>query len=248
MYLSKPPAIARVGRSQQTDEFFKFAYPSFVLAEKSAVMIDGPKYDGKDPLATLEANYLVSYFISAFSAIEHDQLAQFADLDVREAISKFYDKSLVLSFSQNFNSPGKFGLVALSAALATFVSAGIALSLKNLNLSDLQGGIEVTNSISPDDAHIAKDSGIKLDFLFNSLHKKQIDEVNGLAKEAEKHIGLTTPVKVREAAAPSRSASGSWPICAMSALEINFRSGQPWWGSLLALLQRFLEPTGLCPG
>ena len=196
VYLSKPPAIARVPRSFQTDEFFKYAYPSFVLAEKSAVIMDGPKYDGKNPLATHEANFLVSYFISAFSAIEQERLDDFSKMDVRKAIAAFYDKELVLSFTQNFNSPGKFGLAALSAAMAVFVSAGIAISLQDFSLADLQNGIDVTNSISPHDAHIAKDSGIKLDYLFNALHKKEIEEINSLAKQAKDNIGLTTPVQV----------------------------------------------------
>ena len=167
-----------------------------MLAEKSAVIMDGPRYDGKDPLATTEANYLVSYFISAFNAIEQDNLDKFSQLSVSAAIAAFYDKELVLSYTQNFNSPGKFGLSALSAALAIFVSAGIALSLQDLPLKSLQAGISVTNSVSPNDAHIAKDSGIKLEYLFNSLHKQQIDEINDLAKKAKKQIGLTTPVKV----------------------------------------------------
>jgi hypothetical protein len=107
VYLSKPPAIAQVLRSSDTEEFFNLAYPAYVLADRSAVIMDGPKYDGKDPLATIEANYLVSYFIAAFGAIEKDKLPEFAKLDVQAAIAKFYDRSLVQSFSQNFNSPGK---------------------------------------------------------------------------------------------------------------------------------------------
>lgn len=196
MYLSKPPAIAQVARSAVSDRFFNLAYPSFVLAEKSAVIMDGPQYDGKHPLATYEANVLVSYFISAFSAIEREELTTFAKLDVFAAIDQFFDESLVQSFSQNFNSPGKFALAALSAAMAVFVSGGIAISLKGTNAESLKSGIEVTNSVSPHDAHIAKDAGVKLGYLYKSLHKDDIDKLNGLAKRARKNIGLRTPVKV----------------------------------------------------
>jgi hypothetical protein len=197
-YLSKPPAIARVQRSIDTEEFFRLAYPSVVLAEKSAVIMDGPLYDGKNPLATHEANFLVSYFISAFSAIEEEKLEEFSKLDVKSAIEKFYDPELVQSFTQNFNSPGKFGLQALSAALAIFVSAGIAISLLNFTVSELAGGIEVTNSVSAEDAQIASDAGVKLDYLFNALHKEQIEEINSLAKKAQENVGLETPVQVEK--------------------------------------------------
>lgn len=195
VYISKPPAISLVVRSFQTENFFKLAYRSFVLAEKSAVIMDGPRYNGKNPLATHEANYLISYFISAFSAIELERLDEFAKLDIRSAIARFYDEKLVESFTQNFNSPGKAGLVALSAALATFVSGAIAISLQGYSAEVLSAGIEVTNSVSPDDAHIAKDSGAKLDLLFKALHKQEIIEVNEYARKAKENIGLTTPVK-----------------------------------------------------
>jgi hypothetical protein len=194
-YLSKPPAIANVLRSNDTEEYFRLAYPAFVLADRSAVMMDGPKYDGKDPLATIEANYLVSYFIAAFAAIEKDQLESFAQLDVKNAIKQFYDRSLVQSFSQNFNSPGKYGLIALSAILGAFVSVGISVSLKGYSEIELHQGIDVTNSVSPADAHLS-DTGVKLDYLYKALHQKQIQELNTLAKQSENQIGLTTPVQV----------------------------------------------------
>ncbi|MGY3617739.1 hypothetical protein [Bradyrhizobium sp. USDA 10063] len=194
-YLSKPPAIAHLLRTPETEEFFRLAYPAYVLADRSAVIMDGPKYDGKDPLATVEANYLVSYFISAFAAIEKDQLSEFVDLDVRTAIQTFYDRSLVQSFTQNFNSPGKYGLVALSAILSAFVSVAISVSLKGFSAAELSQGIEVTNSISPADAHL-HDTGVKLDYLFKSLHQKEIDEINTLAKRSKEQIGLDTPVQL----------------------------------------------------
>lgn len=197
IFLSKPPAIAHVTRSDETEEFFRFAYPSYVLAEKSAVILDGPQYDGKDPLATIEANYLVAYYIAAFHAIENEEIETFAKLDVQSAIDRFYDRDLVQSFSQNFNSPGKYGLSALSAVLGAFVTAAIAITVAGLSPAEIRLGIEVTNSVSPEDEHINKDSGIKLDFLFRSLHNKEIQELNELGRKARKKIGLTTPVKIK---------------------------------------------------
>jgi hypothetical protein len=196
MYLSKPPAAQMVPRMLHTEEFFRLAYPSFVLAEKSAVIMEGPKYDGKHPLATHEANLLVSYFIAAYSAIEQEKLHKFKDLGIHDAIAAYYDADLVQSFSQNFNSPGKFALAAFSAAMAVFVSAGIALSLRGPGEEEFKKGIEVTNSISPEDAHIAKDSGVKLQYLYNSLQKKEIDQLKSLADKAKENIGLRTPVQV----------------------------------------------------
>ena len=195
-FLSKPPAIARVARDPETEEFFRFAFPAYVLADKSAVMMDGPKYDGKNPLATVEANYLVAYFIAAFHAIEIEKLEEFVALDVESAIAKYYEPNLVQSFTQNFNSPGKYGLTAFSAVLGAFVSVGIAVAIYGLTPAQVHSGIEVTNSVSPVDDPIHGDAGIKLDHLFKSLHKKEIEEINRLGKRAKKQIGLKTPVKI----------------------------------------------------
>jgi hypothetical protein len=194
-FLSKPPAISYVGRSFQTDEFFRLAYPAFILAEKSAILIDGPRYSGHNPLATHEANHLVAYYIAAFAAIEQDRLPEFSRLDVQQAIAKFFDEDLVQSFTQNYNSPGQSALSARSAILGAFVSVGIAVALTGLAASHWKDGVEVTNSVSPSDEH-TKDSAIKLDFLFKSLSKDKIDELKELAKKSKKNIGLRTPVKV----------------------------------------------------
>lgn len=195
-YLSKPPAISAVGRSFQSDEFFKLAYPAFILAEKSAVIMEGPKYDGHNPLATHEANFLVAYFVSAFNAIENNKFEEFLSLGVKPAIESYFDPSLIQSFTQNYNSPGKSGLTAKSAILGAFVSVGIAVALTGLAASEWNKGIEVTNSISPTDDH-TKDATVKLDYLFKSLGQKEIDELNQLAEKAKKHIGLETPVQVQ---------------------------------------------------
>jgi hypothetical protein len=194
-FLSKPPAISYVARSFQADEFFKLAYPAFILAEKSAVLIDGPHYSGHNPLATHEANYLVAYYIAAFAAIEQNCLTEFSKLGVHQAIEKFFDQNLVQSFTQNYNSPGQSALSARSAILGAFVSVGIAIALTGLAASHWKDGVEVTNSVSPTDEH-TKDSSIKLDFLFKALSKDQIDELNKLAKKSKKNVGLRTPVKV----------------------------------------------------
>jgi hypothetical protein len=197
-YLSKPPAISFVARSFQSDEFFKLAYPAFIQAEKSAVIMDGPRYDGHNPLATHEANYLVAYYVAAFNAFEQDKLTDFAKLPVAAAIEAFFNRDLIQSFTQNYNSPGKSGLSLRSAILGAFVSAGIAVALTGLTPAQWKAGVDVTNSISPTDEH-TKDSAIALDYLFKAMGKQEIDELNKLAEKAKENIGLRTPVQVEVA-------------------------------------------------
>lgn len=195
-YLSKPPAISFAARGAQADEFFKFAYPSYILAEKSAVIMDCPRYDERNPRATHEANDLVAYFIAAFSAYEQDRLQEFGSLSMIAAIEQFYDRELVQSFTQNYNSPGKAGLTLRSAILGVFVSSGIAVTLAALAAPEWKAGVEVTNSISPQDDH-AKDAGIALDYLFKALGENEISELNKAADAAKKNVGLSTPVEVK---------------------------------------------------
>ena len=159
--------------------------------------MDGPRYDGLNPLATHEANFLVAYFIAAFSAIEKERLPEFAKLEVQIAIEKFLDRELIQSFTQNYNSPGQSGLTLRSAILGAFVSAGIAVALTGLAAPDWKSGIEVTNSVSPSDDH-TQDAAVNLDFLFKALGKQEIDELNKLAEKAKANIGLRTPVKVEK--------------------------------------------------
>jgi len=199
IYLSKPPAIAKVPRLPDTDEFFRFAYKSYVLAEKSAVIIDGPRYTGKNPLDTIEANYLVSYFIAAFNAIESDKLSEFSKLQISDAISQFYSAELVVSYTQNFNSPGRFGLVAASSVLAIFVGLGATLAISKLPATAFQNGISVKNSFAPGDDGIAHDAGVKLDYLLKSLGKDQIEDLQKLGDQSRKKIDLKTPVKIQKA-------------------------------------------------
>lgn len=197
-YLSKPPAIAAVPRSEFTDEFFSFAYPSFVLADKSAVVLRGPGYDGKNPLDITEANIIVSYFISAFNAIDKNKLAEFSQLEINAAIEKFYNRDLVISYTQNFNSPGKFGLLAASAVLAGFVSMGVAISISQKSPDIFQGEIKVTNSVSPLESDVPSEAGIKLGHLLKSLGKDKIEKVQKYGAESKNKIGLNTPVKIEE--------------------------------------------------
>lgn len=199
IYLSKPPAIAKVPRLPNTDEFFRFAYKSYVLAEKSAVIIDGPRYTGKNPLDTIEANYLVSYFIAAFNAIESDKLLEFSKLDVSDAITRFYSPELVVSYTQNFNSPGRFGLIAASSVLAIFVGLGATMAISKLPATAFQNGISVKNSLAPGDDGVARDAGVKLDYLLKSLGKDQIEDLQKLGDQSRQKIDLQTPVKMKEA-------------------------------------------------
>lgn len=163
-------------------------------------MIDAPDYSGKNPNDTIESNELLTYFIAAFNALEQDKIDIFCDLSFDEASKIFFNPDLVVSFTQNFNSPGKYGLLAASAVLSAFVSLGIAVSVNPNGPKYFQNGIDVTNSISPSDKSVAKDAGVKLDYLMRSLGKSakgsdHLDKIQKFGTDSKKKIGLNSPVK-----------------------------------------------------
>jgi hypothetical protein len=129
MYLSKPPAIANVPRDKNTEEFFHYAYESYIYNDHSFELFRAPDYSGKDPRETEDANRLICYFIAAYAAIEEEKLESFLKLDFDQALDKFYNEDLVLSYSQVFRSPGQIGLMAAGVLLGGFVTVCTAIAV-----------------------------------------------------------------------------------------------------------------------
>lgn len=107
------------------DDIFDLVYPSFVRGNRSKLDIFGDDYTGNDPLQPYSSALLVKYVIASVFAFERGEFQTFQKIGPQAAIEIYYDKSLVLEFSQNFNSPGKFSVIAAIGSLSILASAGL---------------------------------------------------------------------------------------------------------------------------
>lgn len=110
------------------EDIFRSVYPSYVWKNTSKVDIFGDKYASKDPLQPYQAAFLIKYVIASALAYEGGEFADFQSLSQEAAIQKYYNLDAIDDFTQNFNSPGKFSLIAKVAAISILVSAGLAVA------------------------------------------------------------------------------------------------------------------------
>ena len=122
--LQNQHAITRVDDSLYED-IFERVYPSFVWGDRSKLDVFGNDYTGTDPLQPYASALLVKYVVASAFAFKKGEFDQFQGLEPRAAINAYYDQSLIEEFGQNFNSPGKFSIVAAIGSLAILASAGL---------------------------------------------------------------------------------------------------------------------------
>ncbi|WP_156635559.1 hypothetical protein [Methylobacterium sp. Leaf123] len=188
-YFQKPPAISRVPRDLSTERLYGFAYESYVLRDLSFQLFDAPGYSGKDPRGTEDINQLVSYLIAAYEAIDRGEIVDFANLEWDDAIDKYYNEELVLSYEQVFRSPGHLALMAAAASLAAFVGAGVSVSISRYAANDLKNGISITNSENTTKTSaVEKDTEKKINFLMNSLGEDRIKKMKKKGKNGNRKL------------------------------------------------------------
>lgn len=107
------------------EDIFELVYPSFVWGDRSKLDVFGNGYTGTDPLQPYASALLVKYVVASVFAYKKGEFDKFQGLDPRAAIDAYYDQSLVEEFGQNFNSPGKFSIVAAIGSLSILASAGL---------------------------------------------------------------------------------------------------------------------------
>lgn len=198
IYLSKPPAIAYVARDRTTENFFHFAYESYIYHNSSFELLRAPKYSGKDPRETEDANRLVCYFIAAYAAMEKNQLEHFVALDFDQAIEDFYDKDFILSYSQVFRSPGQIGLLAAGVLLGAFVSVCTAIAVNTNAAVSTKTEIHIENK--GDDPTLGgqiNNLEARVNYLISSMGEKQLSAALKKGHRARKNLGLRSKVRIK---------------------------------------------------
>lgn len=150
-YFEKPPAIARVQRDAITNQFFDFAYRSYVSSEACWSIAVAPTFDGTDLRSVLGPTSLVVFAVSLVNAAESGN--DYSNLSYEEIIARYYNAEDFIKLSVSYNSPGEHPAKS-SNYKAMFVAGFIALAacgaLGAVAIDD--GGVQVVNSIS--DTHL----------------------------------------------------------------------------------------------
>lgn len=194
-YVTKPPAIAEVERNNITDQFFDFAYRSYVKEGESWSTFGAPQYEGNDPVAVITPTRLVAFGVAAYIGIQAG--ADFSGMSVSDIIDKFYSPEAIEYFGLEFASPGRLNFKAANSNLAIFLSAIIAIgacgALAGCKADASQ--IQVTNSASQTSI-INKDLEGSLNTFVESIDESTLKETDKMAQDATKKVGLETAVKV----------------------------------------------------
>lgn len=144
--LQNQHAITRVDPDFYED-IFSLVYPNYVWGDRSKLDIFGDGYTGNDPLQPYAPAFLVKYVLASVFAYEKGEFDAFQDLDPQDAIDAYYDAALIEHFGQNFNSPGKFSVIAKLASLSVLASAGLMVALADPNSNFDQTKIEVVEQV-----------------------------------------------------------------------------------------------------
>ncbi|MBD2751216.1 hypothetical protein IC232_31790 [Microvirga sp. BT688] len=196
-YFLKPPAISELPRNPINNRIYSYACSSYILPNVSFAFLAAPNYSGTNPLETLDANILITYFVAAYSAIDRGEIEKFSNLDLYDAITEYYNHELVSSYVQVFRSPGFFSLTAKAALLAAFVSACTTLAMTNISPAQLQQGITISNSASPSRTSEETILQEQIDLFMKSMKEQQLKELKERGRKAKSQLDLRTQAKVK---------------------------------------------------
>jgi hypothetical protein len=122
--LQNPHAISKVD-PEFYREILDLIYPSYVWGDRSKLDVFGDNYKGTDPFQIFDSARLVKYVAASIFAFEDGEFDDFQALSANDAIAQYYDEDRVEEFGQNFNSPGKFSIVAAVGTFSILASAGL---------------------------------------------------------------------------------------------------------------------------
>jgi len=185
-------AITLIDRRFYQD-IFDNIYPSYSWGERSKLDLFGNGYAGKDPLQPYDAAKLLKYVMSAVFAYEDNNFAAFQALDIDAAITQFYDESRVAELAQNFNSPGKFTIIAKSGIAAILMAGGIMMATADPNVGFPQQRAQVSAQIGGALQGAGQvEAKTELDNFINSFDSTTWSPVqSSLGKSAKNTLDLT---------------------------------------------------------
>ncbi|MNX45405.1 hypothetical protein D3C86_759180 [compost metagenome] len=195
-YFEKPPAIAEVVRTPETEAFFDFAYDAYSTDRGAWVSLDAPKYDGSDFLSLVPPAQLIALAVSIYKAMEAKK--SIAGLTYDEIIARYYDESAFAEAQIRFASPGRYNLKDHDAKLAKFVCGFVALAMTGslLTACGPANDVKYVNTLAPHD----QATGELTDMINTAANTAGVDVLKRAeadAAAARRKIGMSTPARVR---------------------------------------------------
>jgi hypothetical protein len=175
------------------DDIFDRIYPNYSWGNRSKLDLFGNAYAGKDPLQPYDAAKLLKYVMASVFAFRAGQMDAFQALNVDAAITAFYDESLVEELAQNFNSPGKFTLIAGGSLISILVAAGLMTATADPNGNFANQRTQISQQIGDKMKGAGKpDAQQEMDNYLNSMEGTTWKPVQAhLGKSAQDTLGLS---------------------------------------------------------
>lgn len=192
--IGKPPAIREIKIDKDSEELLKYAYDSYIFEGNSSSLVVADKYDAPDFVILNRSSDLIAFLVSAHAKLSQGDNSHLNIEDVDAFTAKYFQDAAIENIEVNFSSPGHWRIVGATVSLAAFVALGIAVFSSGLSPTVLASGIEVINSVSPDDT-TAKNLEESMNLLLKSVDKLQLQKAADTANEAKQVIGLQSSTK-----------------------------------------------------
>ncbi|MDX8518737.1 hypothetical protein [Mesorhizobium dulcispinae] len=192
--IGKPPAVREIKIDRDSDELLRHAYDSYIFEGNSSSVVSADKYDAADFVVLNRASDLIAFLVSAHAVVSRNVGSPLSIGDIEAFTEQHFRDARVENIEVDFASPGYWRIFGASVSLAAFVALGIAVLSSGVPANVLASGIEVTNSVSPEDG-TAKDLEKSMNLLLRSVDKLQLHKAVRTANNAKKAIGLQSSTK-----------------------------------------------------
>lgn len=184
------------------DDILDRVYPNYSWGDRSKLDLFGNAYASKDPLQPYEAAKLLKYVMASVFAFRAGQMDNFQALSVDAGIAAYYDEALVEELAQNFNSPGKFTLIAGGGLISILVAAGLIAATADPNGNFDNQRAQISQQMGDSMKGAGKpDVQDEVDNFLNSLEGttwKPVQQTLGRSAQATMGLSLDNSVEVAQ--------------------------------------------------
>lgn len=193
--IGKPPAVREIKITRDTEDLLRLAYDLYIFDGNSSSLIYANKYDGDDFVILNNSSEIIAFLVAAHAEFSQaDGPSKISDIAV--FTRNHFRQAAIDNIEVNFASPGHWRIIGATASLAAFVALGVAVFTSGQAASHLLNGIQVVNSVAPDDA-TAQQLQDSMNLLLRSIDKLELQSVLNSAKEAREQIGLNSSTRAQ---------------------------------------------------
>lgn len=192
--IGKPPAVRGIKIDRDSDELLRHAYDSYIFEGNSSSVVVADKYDATDFVILNRSSDLIAFLVSAHAVLSQNNGTPPIINDIEAFTARHFGDARIENIEVDFASPGHWRIFGASVSLAAFVALGVAVLSSDVPADVLASGVEVTNSVSPNDG-TAKNLEESMNLLLKSVDKLQLQKTVDTANNARKVIGLQSSTK-----------------------------------------------------